>query len=177
MSAKENTRKERRETLLDRRFNQLLAAVKAAKGKPIAIFGRSIESPVGSGLDDLLTICLQGKVYSLVDCLESKCRLAVDGWLGSDLVEMGKRVLPAIEKRLARERHFSMKDSMREMWGPWFKSAWELNAGGTHDAGIAAAVRRILEGGKTPAPKTRLPASQWALAKRLAARLTATKKA
>lgn len=146
----------RKKTFQDRRFDELILHAKVAireGNDKIYLYGNEITVAPGEtgDLENLMTLILNGKRYSITDCLKDKAALARDGLLGSYNVDWGERETMEVlaredyERRIAEERaqnraareaqHKSRKtakDARKEAWGIWSDVVWAYNTWNAH---------------------------------------------
>jgi hypothetical protein len=137
-------------TLLDKRFERFVAGVKDAmdKGqKSITFCGQNIQFEFeDASLEHLMEILIDHVVYSLVDSLESKAKLAVAGLLGADLVTKGQSTMQIVKQREGKRLVRQAFGSVKTLWGPKYaKRVWDLNLPATHRPRVAESTLAILE--------------------------------
>lgn len=147
-------------TLLDKRFEKFVAGVHNAMKegrKCITFCGRNVVFEFeDDSLEHLMEILIAGQVYSLMDSLEAKAKLAVDGLLGADLVDKGKRTMVIVKQREGKKLLRQAFAGVRALWGPEYaKRVWDLDLPSTHRPRVAQSTMAILgklaEKGHVPA--------------------------
>lgn len=143
-------------TFQDKRYNQLISTAKdAIKAGQTTIYLWGVSITVAPGddgaLENLMTLVLNGKRYSITDCLKDKAAVAKDGLLGSFCIEWGTResqevaAREAIAAKYAAEREQRKAEYMRQnecrkkakaarksAWGQYADLIWAYNIRNAH---------------------------------------------
>ena len=148
-------------TYLDKQFEKFCeASLKAMRAGEHSMAFMDQVIPIEytqNDLEGLLQVIIDGKPFQLVESLENKSKLAAEGYLGQNLVAMGKRCLEVVQQRQRRDAKRNAWKELKEIWGQYTKLVWDLHRPEVHSRCIGATVVAILqhvESKGTDVPKT-----------------------